>query len=593
MMKPAGETSPSGLQIAEEAVSVLKRTPPAILAVYYIGALPFVAGAITFWGAMLQSAGARTILPLAALGMAVLFVWMKTWQARFCHLLLARLKDDPPAPLTAGRWLRSASFQAIIQMTGFFTLPFAVMTAFPFGWVYATYQNVTALDDGGGPSAREIFDQAAAQAKLWPAQNHIVIWLLSPFLVLLMAGLYLAFLPVMDSLSPLLLGGLAYFYAVLVSIAFVPLAPVGIIIALNLGAGLMFVAQMLDSFLGVETILSQSGNAGQNSTFIAIICGMTYLVLDPAIKTAYVLRCFYGRSRRNGEDLRILLRRVRGMSAWIMIFAGTAAMMMVAVPASAQEDPVAAPVTRPNAVEVQQLDKALNQELSRMRYTWRMPRPEPDPSQEGFIVRTLRNISETIRGAVKKMADAIDRFFDWLLDRDRVISKDRTPRTLDSIKDILRVVLVVLVIILIGAIGVLLFRLWKQRRQEAPVLAVLGTAPVPDVADENTSADQLPEEGWLGMAQALMEQGECRLAIRALFLAMLARMARLDLIRIARFKSNREYGLELARHQHARPDLLPAFRQGAGIYESVWYGEHEASKDGFDAVHACHERIGG
>ncbi|HPO11831.1 MAG TPA: DUF4129 domain-containing protein [Candidatus Hydrogenedentes bacterium] len=592
MMQPSRETSPSGLQIAEEAVLVLKGTPLAVLAVYYIGALPFVAGAITFWGAMLQSAGATTILPLAALGMAVLFVWMKTWQARFCHVLMAGLKNEPPAPLTAGRWLRSASFQAIIQMTGFFTLPFAVMTAFPFGWVYATYQNATVLDDGGGASAREVFDHATAQAKLWPAQNHIVIWLLSPFLVLLMAGLYLAFLPVMDSLSPLLLGGLAYLYAVLLSIAFVPLAPVGIIVALNLGAGLMFGAQMLDSFLGVETILSQSGNAVQNSTFIAIICGMTYLVLDPTIKTAYVLRCFYGRSRRNGEDLRILLRRVRRMSAWMMIFAGTAAMMMVALPVSAQED-AAAPVARPNAVTAQQLDKALNQELSRMRYTWRMPRPAPDPNQEGFIVRTLRNISETIRGAAKKTVDAIDRFFDWLLDRDRVFSKDRTPRTLDSIKDILRVVLVVLVIILIGAIGVLLFRLWKQRRQETPVLAVLGSTPVPDVADENTSADQLPEEGWLGMAQTLMEQGECRLAIRALFLAMLARMSRLDLIRIARFKSNRDYGVELARHQHARPELLPAFRQGAGIYESVWYGEHEANKDGFDAVYACHERVGG
>ncbi len=593
MMKPARETSPSGLQITEEAVGVLKEAPPAVLGVYYIGALPFVAGAVTFWAAMLQSAHAETMLPVSALGMAALFVWMKTWQARYCHLLMARLHDEAPAPLTAARWLRSASVQALIQMTGFFTLPLAVVLAFPFSWVYATYQNAVALDDGAAVSARELFDRATKQAVLWPAQNHVVIGLLSPFLLLLLAGVYLALLPVTESLSPVLLGGVAYLYAALLSLALVPLAPVAVIIAINLGSGLLFGAQLLHSLLGLETLLSQTSSAAQNSTFIAIVCALTYLVLDPALKAAYVLRCFYGQSRRNGEDLRIALRRLRTLPGWVVVMATVAVLSAIAAPASAQTEPSMQPVARPNAVEARQLDQALDQELRQPRYTWRMPRPEGDPNQEGYMVHAVRAISERIRGALKYVSDAIKRFFDWLLDRDPLVHEKHSARSLDSIKDILRGGLVLLTMALLGAIVLLLFRMWMQRRTKAPAPAAAAAAPVPDIADERTSADQLPEERWLDLARALLEEGKHRLAIRALFLAMLARLARRDLIRIARHKSNREYGVELTRHAHTHPELLPAFLRGAEIYESVWYGEHEAGPEGYEAVHACHEQAGG
>jgi hypothetical protein len=45
------------------------------------------------------------------------------------------------------------------------------------------------------------------------------------------------------------------------------------------------------------------------------------------------------------------------------------------------------------------------------------------------------------------------------------------------------------------------------------------------VADENVRADQLPEDGWTKLARELLERGEFRLAMRAFYLASLARIS--------------------------------------------------------------------
>ena len=101
--------------------------------------------------------------------------------------------------------------------------------------------------------------------------------------------------------------------------------------------------------------------------------------------------------------------------------------------------------------------------------------------------------------------------------------------------------------------------------------------PVPDLADENVRADQLPEDGWTKLARELLERGEFRLAMRAFYLASLAHLAERDLISIARFKSNREYERELHRRAHSFPELLAVFSDNISVFERIWYGTHEAS----------------
>jgi hypothetical protein len=109
--------------------------------------------------------------------------------------------------------------------------------------------------------------------------------------------------------------------------------------------------------------------------------------------------------------------------------------------------------------------------------------------------------------------------------------------------------------------------------------------------DENVVADQLPEDGWLKLARELMERGDLRLALRALYLASLAHLAQREFISVAKFKSNRDYEVELRRRTRALPDLQGAFAENVGIFDRVWYGLHEVSRDVLEHFQANLERI--
>src|SRR5712672_929456 len=89
--------------LIEEATHLLRTAPGATLAVYYAGAIPFILGVLYFWADMSRSPFARQHLVEAALGVSVLFLWMKGCQAVFARRLRAQLAAVPPVPLDARR----------------------------------------------------------------------------------------------------------------------------------------------------------------------------------------------------------------------------------------------------------------------------------------------------------------------------------------------------------------------------------------------------------------------------------------------------------------------------------------------------------
>jgi len=109
------------------------------------------------------------------------------------------------------------------------------------------------------------------------------------------------------------------------------------------------------------------------------------------------------------------------------------------------------------------------------------------------------------------------------------------------------------------------------------VTADVIATPVPDITREDLDATALPEEGWLNLAAELMQKGELRLALRAFYLATLAYLARRELITIAKYKSDREYELELRRRSHIQPHLAGVFAENRALFESAWYGLHEVT----------------
>jgi hypothetical protein len=113
----------------------------------------------------------------------------------------------------------------------------------------------------------------------------------------------------------------------------------------------------------------------------------------------------------------------------------------------------------------------------------------------------------------------------------------------------------------------------------------------PDLEDENTTADDLPANHWLDLARQLADKGSLRLAFRAFYLATLADLAGHELITIEKFKSNRDYEMELHRRAHQKEGLLPAFSDGREIFERVWYGMYQIGRSDLDHFAALQEKV--
>jgi hypothetical protein len=534
-MKPAQrrQQGRNAFDVIEEATHLLRTAPAATLAIYYLGTIPFVLGLLFFWADMSRSPLAPQHIGGASFGMALLFFWMKFCQTLFARRLRAQAAREAFLAPDFRRGLRIFFMQGIVQSTALFLLPVATVLTLPFPWVYAFYQNATALDAGEDAGTAELMKKSWRQAKLWAKQNNAVLGILFIF---------------------------------------------GFCVFLNWLTVCMSLPGLAKTLFGVESEFTKSPMAMLNTTFFAAMFGLTYLCVDPILKSIYALRCFYGESLESGEDLKAelspLIRAAAKPVAALLIFAA----ILSAGPMSAQTTAAPAP-TSGQKVAAPDLDQAINQTIHESKYIWRMPREkkvEPAESQ-GMIGRFFNSVGEFVRKSAKNV-------FEWLGKLMRRLFSNRQTSSSSSSGTgwitSLQVLLYVLAAAVIIALAIFIIRLVRNR-QKHPIATATGEAiePVPDLTDENVRADQLPEDGWTRLARELLERGEFRLAMRAFYLAGLAHLATRNLISIARFKSNREYERELRRRAHAIPNLPTQFGETISNFERVWYGTHEATLD--------------
>jgi hypothetical protein len=280
-MKDDSQRGKSPIALIDEAFQLLRMCPLSVLTSYYIGAVPFVFGLLFFWSDMSRGAFAETRLAGETLGLTFLFFWMKTWHVIFARQLRAEVSGHAAQPLRGGRLCGIAVTQTILQPSGLFLIPIALVLLFPIGWVYAFYQNVTVLNAADDYSLKDVYRKAIRQSALWPLQNNYLVFLFKGF---------------------------------------------GLFVCLNIVSALVFVPYLLSIFFGIETAFVQSPWAFSNTTFLAAVFGLTYLCLDPLVKAAYVLRCFYGESRQSGEDLKAELKVFSGAvqrAAAVLVICGT------------------------------------------------------------------------------------------------------------------------------------------------------------------------------------------------------------------------------------------------------------------------------
>jgi len=534
----------NALDLSEQAVHLLRRHGTTALAEYYIGSLPFILGLLFFWSDMSRNPYAQWHCAPAAAGMALLFIWMKLWQVRFGHRLWWALQGSPAPSWPMRRLLVTTARQAGLHASGWIVLPIASLIVLPLGWIYAFYQNLAVMDGPDQQDTGTLIRKSLRQAALAPGQNHLVLSIMTLF---------------------------------------------GLLVLANIAVCLVILPQLLKRLLGIETVFTLSGIHLLNTTFLAVVCALTYLCVDPVVKTIYVLRCYYGEARQSGEDIRSGLKPYLAAAIIILIVFTTPVAADTALPSAMASD-----AREIHIRYTDQLDQAIDQVLEQRDFAWRMDRDKaPPPSEESSWLQRLGNW--IIKG-LKAVADTVDRwleaFLDWL---DGLLPKgDFVGHGTDrNWRGAIKIVFYILSILLIGLLLALALR-WRKRhklaqQQTSPRIEV---QPV-DLSDERLTADNLPATQWLSMAAGLLADKDFRRALRALYLAVLANLADHDRLVIARHKTNREYYAELVRRSHSEPEVLASFDWCRRVFESVWYGMHPIADEQVAQFKHHQERIAG
>jgi hypothetical protein len=169
-------TECGAVPLIEESSQLLRSLPLSVLAAYAVGTLPFVLGLLFFWSDMSRSALAARHCSAGALGSGPAF-HLDEMLADGVLPADQRLVDaSGTAPLVVhrpGSYGRTAEPGAGHRVH--VLLPLAVLFTVPTAWVYAFYQNVTVLDDGGPEGLVALIRRAWHQAVLWPKQNHLIL----------------------------------------------------------------------------------------------------------------------------------------------------------------------------------------------------------------------------------------------------------------------------------------------------------------------------------------------------------------------------------------------------------------------------------
>ncbi len=513
------------LPLLEESLCLLKMASPSLWLIYLAGAIPFAVSLVIFSATLWESAFAAQQLGTAALGLTVLFFWLKICQVAFVTGLHARL--SPGAAPHQHSFRRMVRRQLVLQSLSLYVLPLSRVLGIPHPFIYSFFQNLTvceALDSG---DAESITERARIYAGLNPRQSIL-------FVLVGLSGLH-------------------------------------VLLFLNWAMVLALLPHLIFKLTGWENEFVRSAYAYLHIAFWITAGVLTWLTLDPLVKAFYLLRSYYAASRKNGSDLVDRLRRLSATPLLLLLLLGAAF----------------CPSPAPAALAADDLSRSIEEVAQQRKFIWRLP---PD---------ALENNEAPDSGFVKAIADGIQWLFeriedvaDWIADIWSRLFPSHNPRANDSsallggLQRGARVLIYLLAAFLAVMLLVLLLRAASRLRKKGPASAPATSSP--DLTREEVLASELPADEWLSLVRDLEARGEWKLALRALFLALIARLSDQHLLSITRYKSNLDYEGELARRAHAVPEVLPIYRDLRRSLEAVWFGDHPGSEA---LLHEHRERI--
>ncbi len=528
--KRSGAEEASGMQRVEEAVHLLRSAPVAAWVVYLAGAGAWVLGFLLFWAYTTWFAPRDAELVVLSLLLVALFAWLKAAQADFCQRLLAHRVGAAAPAWSAARLARVGVEQLRVQAAGLVVVPVAMVLTVPAAWVIAFYQSCSVLREEGGVPLRT---QAWREAGRWPRQNHLGLICLS---VLALA------------------------------------------VWVNVAAALYLVPYLANRFLGLDNLFGISGWFLINPTFLAFVTALSWLCVDPLLKAFYVLRVFYGRAQETGEDLMVELRpHLRSRAAAVLLLfafltAGGGHDARAGTPDVSVER---APSARAGTMDPAALNRSIDRALEGRDFQWRLrPRDRGDLGEEaetGPVRAFVRSSIELVREVFTAVANLVERITSWV--RDLFSSSERPTRAAGP--GGVTAIRALVYVLLAGVVLLLAWMLWGFYRQRGPRVTPVQAQPVAAVADlndETLHAGTLPADDWLRLAEEQITRGEWRLALRALYLASLARLAAGGRVSLAKAKTNLDYEWELRRRSPGEETLHASFRVRRRAFERVWYG---------------------
>jgi len=558
------------IQILEEAFHLLRSADVACYWTYFLGAVPFAIGTLYFIADMSRSGLATRDAAFAALVMAALYFWMRYCQAKFCAGLWATLNPGQGATLSrrdhfarlAALWLLQAFHLPLLIVGAFF--------AIPLGWVMATQQNFSVLALTGAPSGRPLRDLLIKSIRYshheW-AQNHAIL--------------------------------LIFFF-------------ISLFTWLNIVVSCVLVSGFGKSFFGVENVFTLSPMAAMlNTTFFLGSFLLMQLAILPLMHATYVLRCFYADSRTSGADLLSRLaaaKEKRGRERVTDPGNGARAAVLILVFLSlsgvvgAQENETKAPSppaavgsAGPQSEATERFRDEIAGTLEQKKYQWQLSRRalalEGDEEKSWLSLR-IKEIADSAKRLVDAAGKWLDEMIRRLMERNAAGGGKGKEPDFRFFKEISSSASLALTALILGLLVWMSFVLYRKHRSQIKTEIIdEGGSAVIDLESEDIVATQLHEDEWLRLAREQIGKGDERLAVRALFLATLAHLGDKGLLRIARFKSNRDYRTELVMRTRNLAELRRAFDENTTLFERAWYGMHQLGDGSIEYYLKNHETI--
>ena len=616
------------VDLIEEAIHLLRRAPIETYALFLVASAPFVLCFFQFCSEMSYSEFAGMNLPGFASILAISYLWMKAVQHLACRQLIKVYTGEFSHRENFGSILRSCIHQSAIHPIGLFAKPMAALASIP-GFltfvpllmlpgsiIFSFFQNASIVITG----------KRGDFAKCWRLSVHrgqatASLLFLSLFLrIVIFLNAYVT-IGVLPYLVKALFGidtFLSRDFRWLISFSYL------------VGIGLIsyFVLDLLSKAIQViEVCRTEAQTTGKDlqRSLMSLTAAKRPRQISPAGSLLLLLFCLIVPMRAEGCRLRLrqfvpsdltsdgslvgqvwLLKTAQRSTASFVPYVllnlsdlslpsipgaptprGRANLPPPILPASLKSVP---PPSEANRIPDSELNDRIDRELSGSEYNWRKPQHHLVAGEKNWV----QAFGTWITKSLVKLNQAINRLFDaiakwWKSLFPSPEGPSRFPAAGGAphwINQLLLYAIICGVVAMAALIVVRIVGRSKQRR----MLPIGSPAMVaPNLESETTVADELPEDQWILLARRKLEEGEPRLALRALFLAVLSLLGAQRLIIVRQSKSNSDYEAELRRRRST--ELTELFRGNRRLFERCWYGDHPVTDTEIEQSTSFYQRL--